>query len=238
MNEESTENADRRDKFLKKIKQFTKTTWFPLTVAVAVVVLAVGVVLVLLLFGWRITYAPGLENNWDAVSGVAAWVSILVSIASVGASLAAVWAAIQIPNKIAERQDRIALINSRLEIADKIEDISESIWLIYNLKNDVFDLDKDALSRALSFATSAKYIKNRNIIRKYSLYFSEFHECEKRWLALYRSIVLIQSDLEYTEDRNTVIKELMESIGEANKFVDSEDFKQWKIYMREATSIM
>lgn len=61
--------------------------------------------------GFRITYAPDLENSWDAVSAFAAWGGVIMS-------FAAIMVAIQIPKKIADRQDRIALLEKRFEIYD------------------------------------------------------------------------------------------------------------------------
>lgn len=102
------------------MKDFIKGRWFPF------LLLLIGLVVVLLggfLLGFRITYAPALENSWEAISGVAAWVGILVSIASVGASLAAVWAAIQVPKKIAEKQDAISLFEKRYDCYTTIQNL-------------------------------------------------------------------------------------------------------------------
>ena len=118
MNEErvdktkNKENAKRQDKLIKELKQFRKTKWFPL--AVAGVILLV-IVVAGFFFGFRITYAPELENSWEAISAVAAWVGIIVSVASAVASFMAVWYAIQVPKKIADRQDKIALFEKRYE---------------------------------------------------------------------------------------------------------------------------
>lgn len=60
------------------MKNFIKGKWFPLTAAFLIVA---AVALVMAKFGWRITYAPELENSWDAVSAVAAWISALAGIA-------------------------------------------------------------------------------------------------------------------------------------------------------------
>ena len=62
----------------------------------------------MMLFGWRFTYAPELETSWDAISAVAAWVGVI-------ASFIAIWFAIQIPKKIADRQDKIALFEKRYD---------------------------------------------------------------------------------------------------------------------------
>lgn len=86
--------------------KFIKGRWFPLIAAIAIFVLEVGIVLTMVLFGWRFTYAPELENSWDAVSAVAAWVGVF-------SSFIAIWFAIQVPKKIAEQQDKIALFEKR-----------------------------------------------------------------------------------------------------------------------------
>lgn len=42
-------------------------------------VIAVALVaLVMASFGWKITYAPDLENSWDAIGAVASWASVIV----------------------------------------------------------------------------------------------------------------------------------------------------------------
>lgn len=85
---------------------------------------------VLYLMGFRITYAPALENSWDAVSAFAAWAGVIVSIISVGVSGLAIYYAIQVPKKIADRQDKIALFEKRYECymaIQRITTFSESI---------------------------------------------------------------------------------------------------------------
>lgn len=100
------------EKSKRIFKRFISSKWFPLAVA-CVVLLAVLVIAFLL--GFRITYAPELENSWDAISTIASWAEVIVAIISVIASFMAVWYAIQVPQKIAERQDRIALFEKRCE---------------------------------------------------------------------------------------------------------------------------
>lgn len=94
------------------MKNFIKGRWFPLLVAILIVAV---VAFVMALFGWRITYIPELKNNWDAISAVAAWVGVVISAVSVIASFVAIWYAIQVPKKIANRQDKIALFEKRYE---------------------------------------------------------------------------------------------------------------------------
>lgn len=92
----------------KKTKRLV-SIWVPITlVALAVILFLLGY-----LIGFRITYAPELENSWDAISAVAEWIGVLVSVISVVASFVAIWYAIQVPKKIADRQDKIALFEKR-----------------------------------------------------------------------------------------------------------------------------
>lgn len=76
-----------------------------------VVVLCSGLVFLFLIYqmGFRISYAPDLETSWDAISGTASWVSVI-------ASFFAVWSAIQVPKKIAERQIKVDLFEKRYRV--------------------------------------------------------------------------------------------------------------------------
>ena len=76
-----------------------------------------GLVFLFLIFlmyqmGFRITYVPDLENSWNAISGTASWVSVIVSVLGVIASFLAVWYAIQISDK----QNKIALFEKRYRV--------------------------------------------------------------------------------------------------------------------------
>lgn len=76
-----------------------------------------GLVFLFLIFlmyqlGFRITYVPDLENNWNAISATASWVSVIVSVLGVIASFGAVWYAIQISDK----QNKIALFEKRYRV--------------------------------------------------------------------------------------------------------------------------
>lgn len=83
-----------------------------------VVVLCLGLVFLLLMYqmGFRITYAPDLENSWNAISGTASWVSVIVSVLGVIASFLAVLSAIQVPKQIAERQIKVDLFEKRYRV--------------------------------------------------------------------------------------------------------------------------
>ena len=66
--------------------------------------------------GFRITYAPSLENSWNAISACASWAGVI-------SSFVAIYVAIQIPKKIADRQDRVALLEKRTQIYAAIQDL-------------------------------------------------------------------------------------------------------------------
>ena len=78
-------------------------------------VIAVAFEIVLCFVGFRFIYPAKFINDWNAISGVAAWISA-------GATIAAVWAAIQIPKKIAEQQERVELYEKRLDFYDTLND--------------------------------------------------------------------------------------------------------------------
>ena len=85
---------------------------------------AIFIIILLVVFlyciGFRITYAPELETSWNAVIAFANWGSVFVSLAGAIASFLAVWFAVQVPKKIADRQDKIALFEKRFEVYDII----------------------------------------------------------------------------------------------------------------------
>lgn len=65
--------------------------------------------------GFRIVYVPEPEDTWEAVSAMASWVEVFISCVGVLASFLAIWYAIQVPKKIADKQDQIALFEKRYE---------------------------------------------------------------------------------------------------------------------------
>lgn len=105
------------------MKKLIRGKWFPLIVEMAILVLMAGVVLTMMLFGWCFTYAPELENSWDAISAVATWAGVFVSGIGVIASFMAIWFAIQVPKKIAEQQNKIALFEKRHECYTAIQNL-------------------------------------------------------------------------------------------------------------------
>ncbi len=115
------------------------------------------VAVLLWLFGFRITYAPSLENSWDAISACAAWAGVVTS-------FVAIIVAIQIPRKIADRQNKIALFEKRhafydafcrcisfSESLDQIQTCEEARRLFYvMLSDDSADYYSDSFNTSLA----------------------------------------------------------------------------------------
>ena len=97
------------------MKDLIRNRWFVflLGILIATVVL-LGIGVILYGNGYRITYPQQFETSWDAVSGFAAWAGILVSIASAAASFFAIWFAV----RVADKQNKIALFESRYKVFD------------------------------------------------------------------------------------------------------------------------
>ncbi|HIY12007.1 MAG TPA: hypothetical protein H9842_00245 [Candidatus Agathobaculum merdipullorum] len=100
------------------MKKFIKNGWFFLILLIAVEVL-LGIFLYRKSF--RITYAPYLENSWDGISASADWASVIVAVISVFSSFLAIWYAIQVPQKIAEQQNKITLFEKRYQVFQTYE---------------------------------------------------------------------------------------------------------------------
>lgn len=97
------------EKSKRIFRRFISSRWFPLAVACAALL---AVLVVAFLLGFRITYAPELENSWEAISAVASWAGIIVSIASAVAAFMAVWYAI----RVADKQNQIAMFEKNYEL--------------------------------------------------------------------------------------------------------------------------
>jgi|GEM_PF-3825032 len=100
---------------------------------VGAVVCVVLLISIFLLLGFRITYSPDLDNRWDVISAVSGWVG------AVG-SIAAVWAAVQIPKKIADRQDKIALFEKRVEAYEVVSETFAFSWRLVTALIDECEL--------------------------------------------------------------------------------------------------
>jgi len=155
------------------LKNFIKGRWFPLTVAILIIA---AMVLVMAFFGWRITYASELENSWEAISGVAAWVG---AIASFGAIMVAIW----IPKRIADQQNKIALFEKRFRIyklliscgtfvsALKLAENVQDAWTVFMLVFYEKDYGEGAVG--LDEFENASYVSSR-----YLAIVNELSQCE------------------------------------------------------------
>lgn len=87
----------------------------------AAILLLIG----LYIAGFRVTYAPNLENSWDAISAFASWSSVFVS-------GLAIYYAILVPKKIAEDQNKIALFEKRYEVYKTLTDCFAFAFMLEN----------------------------------------------------------------------------------------------------------
>lgn len=207
------------------MKKFIKGRWFPLSVAVAAVLV---IAFTLFFCGFRITYAPALESSWDAISAVASWVSALVS-------LLAVWAAIQISKKIAEEQNNVAEKTERKAIYFAIKEFSEQ-WAFYQtgLVENHIDIILLVKQGALDFVDQESYEDRHRIFESYTFYFSEYKEAIEQLIKFYTKIyVLCQAihtvpglDCNAETDLKTTMKEFFE-------FYNSPEFKNIIPYMEK-----
>jgi len=73
----------------------------------------VALVILFLILGFRITYAPWLKSDWTAIDAVGTWVAVIVS-------GIAIWTAIIIPKRIAENQNKIELFEKRYDFYNNL----------------------------------------------------------------------------------------------------------------------
>ena len=132
------------------MKKFIKGRWFCLVVAIIAFV-AIGTIMMLL--GWRITYAPTLENSWDAISAVAAWVG------AVG-TIVVLWynhRSISLTQRSVQQAINLQLYEKRLELYtalsrnDAFKDTPLEVKIvysdiIYSLYQKISDLCKQKVS--------------------------------------------------------------------------------------------
>lgn len=84
------------------MKNIAHKTWLGL---VLILVVFIALAAILYRLGFRITYAPELANDWNAISAVAAWAGAI-------GTVAAVFSAIHVANQ----QNKIALFEKRYKI--------------------------------------------------------------------------------------------------------------------------
>jgi len=126
------------------------------------IIVSLCVIIIILYFcGFRITYAPNLENNWDSISACAGWFGAV-------ASAVAIFVAINIPKKIAEQQNKISLFEKRYSVFyifsflisvveqivnENVPEISRKLYLdemieTYNSISVVREFDSDCEKKA------------------------------------------------------------------------------------------
>ena len=93
----------------ERLKAFIKGRWFPLVIAIVGILV---IAFVMALFGWRITYAPELENSWDAVSAIAAWAGAIGTVAV----LVYNHKAIELSQRSIQQAIDLQLLEKRLEL--------------------------------------------------------------------------------------------------------------------------
>ena len=82
------------------------------------------IVLVLSILGFKITYNPMLDNNWEAISACAAWVGVLVSGMALLATLAVLYQnhkTIELSKKDIQNAINLQMFDKMMDIANKIE---------------------------------------------------------------------------------------------------------------------
>ena len=98
------------------MKKFIKSKLFPVAILVVIVF---SLFVFLYCKGFRITYAPDLENSWDAISACATWAGVIMSSVAIIVAGIVAWRQNEISRKqtdIADKQNKIALFEKRLEI--------------------------------------------------------------------------------------------------------------------------
>lgn len=165
---------------------------------------------------FRITYAPNLENSWDAISAFAAWAGVL-------ASLIAIWSAIQVPKRIAEGQNRIALFEKKYQIYREIrhcytfcyilklaEDVTEArkMFLISFEKEMIINNEVGTMDEGVDwdFKAMIRVQKLSEVLRQ-----SQFLFADNQWI------------FKYTEELVTALTIMIGSTP-----MNDEEFKQAK----------
>lgn len=186
------------------MKQFIKRRW-PFLLGALSIVLFVGF---LYHKGFRITYAPELENSWDAISAVATWAGVIMTGVSVVASFLAVWFAIRIPQKIAEQQNRISLFEKRFKVYSEMCNCESFSHVLESAQTK----REIALAFLVAFEENApitKLLTSENPTIETELY----HDV----MVKSREIIITLKQTRYLFARDTGLFEYIESV--ADKFV-------------------
>lgn len=113
------------------MRRILEHKWFKWII---IVILLLIFIILLYSLGFRITYAPYLDNNWDAISGVASWVSAL-------ATIAIPIVAVFLQHKLDSNKREIAISNESMlnEVTTSIEIMKEDIEELRALYDEILD---------------------------------------------------------------------------------------------------
>lgn len=190
-----------------------------------------GLIGCLYAFGFRITYAPKLENSWDAISAFASWAGVVVSVVGVGISGLAIYYAVQVPEKIADRQDRIALFEKRmtcfmailklLDISDRLDQVETTDALIKKFRVGIGNLETAPTDDSPAFSSFLALIQIESKVLEGEFLFSEYDSDLLR-IAIFEGRELMSSaistdtneDRLLTEDETALVKDFCKKCTE------------------------
>ena len=89
-----------------------------------VISIEIGIAIVLGVLGFKITYNPTLDNNWDAVSACAAWTGVFVSGMAFLATIAVLYQnhkTIELSKKDIQNSINLQMFDKMMNIANRIE---------------------------------------------------------------------------------------------------------------------
>lgn len=138
-----------------------------------IIVIAMGVL------GFKITYNPNLDNNWDAISACAAWAGVLVSGLAFFATLAVLYQnhkTIELSKKDIQNAINLQMFDKMMEIANKLENNDYSITsmeLLTLFGEDILNQVKD-----IKQLTNSKLSKENESKTYYELLHKEDYDWE------------------------------------------------------------
>lgn len=202
---------------LKKLVKFINGRWFPL---VAVSSVFAFIVYVMVLCGWRFTYAPDLENNWEAVSGVSGWFGVAAS-----------FMAILYAVRVADKQNQITLFEKRYELFEIVFNSQIFANSIKNAKNNLniqmmffsafcYNSIEDS-SIPDSTVVSAKYIVIIQKLKQIPFLFKTLEESDGL-----QELIRALSDLMTSCLDSKKKSDFQEKIQKFSDYINSEDYKK------------
>lgn len=172
--------------------------------------------------GFRITYAPELENNWDAISAFAAWIGAI-------GTLAAVWFAILLANK----QNILSMKQQKQNAGLNLYDKRMALFKLF-LDQKYFDIQLDAkiLFSDTVYNKINELCKLQSQIEEYdilkNLYIEQLKKCEPE---LYRDFETLSYESELPDadvDSREKLFELCDGFKPIffNQIIDYRDLSQ------------